>query len=70
MAEDPGDEFRNQPWSQRELDLLHEMVRDYENARWFRKRAKWWALWFFGAPAFIVSFWEPLEKLWRLVRGH
>lgn len=70
-------------WTQRDLDMLHDMVRfyehargplrdmekDYENARWFRRQAKWWALWILGLPAAALTFWEPMEKLLKLIRG-
>lgn len=59
-----------EPWSQRDLDMLHDMIHDYENARWFRRQAKWWALWTLGLPAVILSFWDPIEKLIKLIRGH
>lgn len=55
-------------WTQRDLELLHDMVRDYDRARWLRGQAKWWAVWLFGVPAAVVSIWEPLERLWRLFR--
>lgn len=68
--EDQPASLRGKSWSQHELDLLHEMVREYENAKWFRGKAKWWALWFLGVPAAVLAFWEPIEKLWRLIKGH
>lgn len=68
------------PWTQKDTDILHEMVRDYnvlkeivrdyENARWFRRQAKWWAMWGLGIPAAMLSFWEPIVKLWHIIRGH
>lgn len=66
-------------WSQADLDALHEILResvtlaeivqDYKTARWFRRQAKWWAMWFFGLPAAALAFWEPLVKLWRMMKG-
>lgn len=62
-------EFNNRPWTQREVDLLHAMVREYEFSRILRKRAKWWLLWWLGLPATILAFWDPLERLWRAITG-
>jgi len=57
-------------WTQRDIALLHDMVRDYDRARWLRGQAKWWAVWVVGLPAACVAIWEPLEKLFRMIRGH
>lgn len=68
------------PWTDKDMEALHELLRnsetleeivqDYKNAQWFRRQAKWWALWVLGLPATIVTFWDPLEKIWRAIRGH
>lgn len=65
--------FTDRKWTQHDLDLLHQMVKEYEFSRVLRRRAKWWLLWWLGLPATILAFWEPLEKLWRGItslRGH
>ena len=66
-------------WSQKDLDELHELIRnsgalkemveDYRNARWFRRQAKWWAMWVLGVPAASLAFWEPIGKFIKLLRG-
>jgi hypothetical protein len=56
-------------WTQQELDLLHQMVKDYEHAVWFRGQLKWWGIWLVGLPAVMLSVWEPIVKLVKLIRG-
>lgn len=57
------------PWTQREVDLLHEMVQDYDRAKWLRGQLKWWAIWLLGLPTAIVAIWEPLAKIGRFIKG-
>lgn len=56
-------------WTQRELNTLRRMVREYEMAKAMRKRIGWWILWVGGLPAALLYFWEPLEKLIKIIRG-
>lgn len=63
------DKGETEPWTQRELNLLHEMVQDYDRAQWFKGQLRWWGLWVLGLPAFVLTVWEPLVRLWKLVRG-
>lgn len=63
-------QFHNKKWTAEELDLLHDMVRDYGHARWFRGQLRWWGVWILGVPAAVIAFWEPLVKLWNLIKGH
>jgi hypothetical protein len=69
MKQPPPDKGENEPWTQRELNLLHEMVRDYDRARWLKGQAKWWAVWLLGLPATVLMVWEPVARLWKLLRG-
>ncbi len=57
------------PWTQRELSLLHEMVRDYDRAKWFKGQLRWWVMWILGLPALALTVWEPLAKLWKIFRS-
>jgi len=66
----PPSKNKAEPWTQEQLDLLHDMVKDYDRARWFRGQLKWWAVWIIGLPAATLAIWEPIEKLWRIIRGH
>lgn len=59
----------NEPWTQRELNLLHEMVRDYDKAIWLRGQVRWLTLWVLGIPAFALTVWEPIVRLWKLLKG-
>ncbi len=68
-SKQPPDKGENDPWTQRELSLLHEMVRDYDRAKWFKGQLWWWAGWLFGLPAAVLMVWEPLARLWKLFRG-
>lgn len=63
------DEGDNEAWTQHELNLLHEMVRDYDRAQWFKGQIKWWIVWLLGLPAGVLMVWEPLAKLWKLLRA-
>ncbi len=65
----PPDSGDHQPWTQHELTLLHEMVRDYDRAKWVRGQVKWWAAWLVGLPALVLTVWEPIVRLWKLFRG-
>lgn len=65
----PLTEGKNEPWTQHDLDLLHEMVRDYDRAKWLRGQVKWWAVWLLGLPTLVLTIWEPLARLWKLLRG-
>lgn len=58
-----------QPWTQHEIDLLHDMVRDYDRARWLRGQMKWWAVWLLGVPTAGLSVWKTVEELLRIIRG-
>jgi hypothetical protein len=58
-----------EPWTQREIDLLHEMVRDYDRAKWFKGQVKWWIVWILGVPAAVLTVWEPVVRLWKLFQG-
>ncbi len=59
----------NHPWTQQELDLLHEMVQEYDFAKRVRKRAIWWITTLLGLPAAALMVWEPLVRLWKLFKG-
>lgn len=63
------DERTPEEWTQREVDLLHEMVRDYDRAQWLRKQMKWWGIWALGLPTAVLTVWEPLVRLWKLLTG-
>ena len=66
---EPPDPWQVAAWSQEELDLLHDMVRDYGRARWFRGQAKWWGIWFIGLPSAAVLVIDPLERLFKFFSG-
>lgn len=68
-AADEDKKFAAGPWTQRELELLHDMVRDYDRARWLRGQLKWWAVWVFGLPTGALSIWKAIEELLRLLKG-
>lgn len=59
-----------QAWTQREIEMLHDMVRDYDRARWLRGQAKWWAVWLLGLPTAVLTIWKAMEELLKLIRGH
>lgn len=65
--EEPVDDFARTPWTQYEVEALHEMVREYLWMRRARKKARWAILWILGAPAALLAFWEPLDRLWKLI---
>ena len=65
-SEDKGDA---DPWTQRELNILHEMVRSYDRSQWLRTQLVWWVGWILGLPALALTIWEPLARLWKLLRG-
>lgn len=46
------------------------MVRDYDRAKWFKGQVRWWGLWVLGLPAFALTIWEPLARLWKLLKGN
>ena len=57
------------PWTQRELKLLHDMVQDYDRAKYFRKQILWWLGLIIGLPALVLTVSEPIVRLWRLLKG-
>lgn len=57
----PPPEIDPSPWTNEELVLLHEMVRDYDRAKWLRGQMKWWGIWILGAPTIIVSLWQAVD---------
>lgn len=59
----------HEPWTQHEINLLHEMVRDYDRARWLRKHLFRLLVWVLGLPAAALTVWEPLVRLWRLFKS-
>lgn len=59
----------SEQWTQRELELLHDMVRDYDRARWLRGQLKWWAVWILGVPTALVSVWKAVEQLVLTLKG-
>lgn len=56
-------------WTQRELSLLHDMVRDYDRARWLRGQLKWWGLWIVGLPTALVSVYKAIEQIILTMKG-
>jgi hypothetical protein len=58
-----------EPWTQHELELLHQMVRDYDRAKWFKGQLKWWGIWILGLPSAALMVWEPLARLWKLLKS-
>lgn len=56
-------------WTQRDLELLHEMVRDFDRARWLRGQLKWWAVWLLGVPTAGVTLWKAIEELLKAFKG-
>lgn len=65
MKPQPPSAENKEPWTQHELDLLHEMVRDYDRAQWAKGYLKWLIMWLLGLPAFALTVWEPLARLWK-----
>lgn len=72
-----SDNGKADPWTQHELDLLHEMVREYDRDKWlklrfgrFKDQLWWWLGWGFGLPALALTIWEPLVRLWKLFRAN
>lgn len=59
-----------EPWTQRDIDALHEMVQEFHNMKWFRRKLKWYGFGVLGIPAAILAFWEPVEKLLKLYKAH
>lgn len=43
--------------------MLHDMIRDYDRARWLRGQMKWWAIWILGVPTAAVSIWKAIDEL-------
>lgn len=54
-------------WTQEHVNALHEMVEEYLWMRKARKKAKWAILCILGAPAALLAFWEPLDRLLKLI---
>jgi hypothetical protein len=63
------DDGEADPWTQYELNLLHEMVREYDRAKWFKGQLWWWGGWVLGLPALALTIWEPLVRLWKSLKG-
>lgn len=59
----------HEQWTQAELNALHKMVRDYMFTEQLRVWIVPWAKWGVGLPATVLIFWEPLARLWKLLKG-
>lgn len=56
------------PLDDDEIALLHEMIRDFDRAKWLRGQLKVWLMWVAGLPALILGVWTAvieLMKLWK-----
>jgi hypothetical protein len=60
-------EMASAPWTAEETAALHEMVQEYMWTKTLRKKAKWFIVWFLGLPGVVLAFWEPMDKLFRLL---
>ena len=49
--------------SEKEIELLRDMLRDYDRARYMRSQLRWWAIWLLGVPAAFVSLWQSFEAI-------
>lgn len=58
------------PLDDDELVLLHDMIRDYDRARWFRGQLKVWIMWCVGLPAVALGFLQAIDQISKLVKGH
>lgn len=67
LNKDP--ELPTQAWSQEELNLLHEMEQEYARMQWLKKKAWMWGVWLVGLPTGVLMVWEPLARLWKLIKG-
>ena len=70
VTDDKGD-FES--WTNTEIKTLHDMVRDYDRAKWFKGQLKWWAIWAIGAPTALITLWKSVEQIILTVRtwvGH
>jgi hypothetical protein len=56
-------------WTQHELELLHEMVRDYSTMKLLKRKIWLWGVWLVGLPAAVLTVWEPLARLLKLLKG-
>lgn len=61
--------WTKEPWTQHEINLLHKMVQDYDRAQWLKRQIWKWGVWVLGLPASVLIVWEPLARLWKLLRG-
>jgi len=66
---DERPERQLEEWTQDELELLHEMVKDYDRARWLRGQLKVWLMWVAGLPALILGVWTAGVELFKLWKG-
>lgn len=57
------------PWTQEEVDALHELAQNYLWQERFRKKSVKWIVLILGIPAALVYFFEPLERLIRIIRA-
>jgi len=53
--------------SEKEIELLREMIRSYDRAVWLRSQLRWWLLWLLGVPAAFVSLWQAFDVINKMV---
>lgn len=56
--------------SKEKQEALHDMLNEYMWSRILRRKAGWIVGWALGVPAAILAVWEPLERLFKVLRGH
>lgn len=55
-----------EPLDDDEMRMLHDMIRDYDRAKWLRGQARVWLMWAAGLPALILGLWTALIELMKL----
>lgn len=75
VPEDKDLPLKPAPWTQDEADALHEMAQEFlwkkrlrYKQRGLRAKLAQWIVLVLGIPAALIYFFEPLERLLKLIR--
>lgn len=59
-------------WTQADVEALHKLAREAQFADQLKTVLGLWArrlAWALGLPASVLMVWEPVARLWKLLKG-
>lgn len=67
--DEDDDGVPDKEFTEHELEALHEMLRDYDRAKWLRGQMRIWIMWCLGIPAAVLGFITALDTIIKLFKG-